>query len=127
MAKKYDPEYNKQRLIEAMERSLGIVTPACKECDISRNTFYKYYQNDPEFKKAIDDIYEIQMDFVENQLFKNIKNGDNAAILFYMKYKGRKRGYTDSLDISGKMDNIQTIKLVRYKKDNDGSDDTEGF
>jgi hypothetical protein len=118
-------EVNKKKLLEALEKTLGIVTPACKESGLSRNTFYVYYKEDPEFKKAVDDINEIQMDFVEGQLFKNIKKGDNAAILFYMKYKGRKRGYTDSLDISGKMDNIQTIKLVRYKKDND--DDTEGF
>jgi len=119
MAKKYDPEYNKKRLIEAMERSLGIVSAACKECEVSRNTFYEYYKTDEEFKKAIDDVYEIQTDFVENQLLKKIKEGSESSIQFYMKYKGKKRGYTNSVEIGGDALKDITIKIVNPKKEDD--------
>lgn len=94
-----DPKKHKKLLLEALERSLGIVTPACKEVGISRNQFYIYYKEDPEFKAAVDDIDEITLDFVENQLLRKIKEGENQAIMFYMKYKARKRGYTEKLDI----------------------------
>lgn len=111
MAKKHDPVWHKERLLEALERSLGIVTPACKEVGISRNTFYEYYRTDPEFKAKVDDINEITLDFAENQLLKKIKEGSERSILFYMKYKARKRGYTDSLDITSGGDKLTDIKI----------------
>jgi len=95
-----NPEENKKKLLEALERSLGIVTPACKEVGVSRDTFYRYYKEDPEFKAKVDDINEITLDFAENQLLKKIKEGSERSILFYMKYKARRRGYTDSIDIT---------------------------
>lgn len=97
---KHDIKKHKQKLLEALERSLGIVTPACKEVGISRNTFYTYYREDEVFKAAVDDINEITLDFAENQLLKKIKEGSERSILFYMKYKARKRGYSDSIDIT---------------------------
>lgn len=96
-----NPELNKKRVLEALERTLGIVTPACKEAGISRNQFYVYYNTDPEFKAAVDDINEVTLDFVENQLLKKIKEGENQAIMFYMKYKARKRGYTEKIELEG--------------------------
>jgi hypothetical protein len=122
---KYDSEKNKKKLLEALERSLGIVTPACKEAGISRNTFYIYYREDPEFKKAVDDINEITLDFAENQLLKKIKEGSERSILFYMKYKARKRGYSDSIDITTGGDKINEIKIITIKnrKDDDAVGD----
>jgi hypothetical protein len=92
-------EENKEILLKALEKHLGIVSAACKEVNISRNTFYNYYNEDINFKTAVDDINEITIDFVENQLLKNIKSGDRASIMFFMKYKGRKRGYTEHINI----------------------------
>ena len=109
-------------MLEALERSLGIVTPACKEVGISRNTFYEYYKTDAEFKAKVDDINEITLDFVENNLLKKIKEGSERSILFYMKYKARKRGYTDSLDITSGGDKITEIRLIQVKN----NDDTDG-
>ena len=102
-------EKQKKQLLDALERSLGIVTPACKEVGISRNQFYVYYNTDPLFKAVVDDINDTTLDFAENQLFKKIKEGSERSILFYMKYKGRKRGYSDSIDITsgGKAINIK--------------------
>lgn len=119
MAKKHDPEWHKEKLLEALERSLGIVTPACKEVGVARNTFYDYYNTDPVFRKKVDDINEITLDFAENQLLKKIKEGSERSILFYMKYKARKRGYTDSLDITSGGDKITEIKLVQVKNRED--------
>lgn len=115
---KNDMEENKNRMIKALENSLGIVTPACKEVGVSRVTFYKWVRDDEEFKKRVDEVYEIQGDFVENQLFKKIKAGSEKSIMFYMRYKGRKRGYTDSIDITTDGKSINTIKLVEVRKDN---------
>lgn len=94
-------------ILEALEKSLGIITIACKEVGIQRKTFYSYYENDLEFRKAVDDINEITLDFAENQLLKSIKEGSDTAIQFYLKKKGKKRGYGDNLDV-----NISSNKVI---------------
>jgi hypothetical protein len=83
----------KKALIEALQKSLGVVTQACKTVGIARATFYEYYNNDPEFKKACDDTGELAIDFVESKLFKQIESGDTTASIFYLKTKGKHRGY----------------------------------
>ncbi len=93
---KHKPDVYKKKLLEALERTLGIVTPACKEVGVSRDTFYRYYKEDDDFKRKVDDIHEITLDFVENQLLKKIKDGSERSILFYMKYRGKSRGYYDN-------------------------------
>ena len=102
----------KELLLKALEKSLGIVTPACSEVGISRNQFYIYYKTDEVFRKAVDDINEVTLDFAENQLLKKIKEGSERSILFYMKYRGKNRGYNDTLEINGDLNHtIQVIKL----------------
>jgi hypothetical protein len=124
---KQNPVLHKKQLLEALEKSLGIVTPACKEVGISRNQFYVYYNTDPDFKKSVDDIQEITLDFAENQLLKKIKEGSERSILFYMKYRGRKRGYTESMDVTSDGKSIAEIKLIHIKKRDDIDEDGEEF
>ena len=120
--RKNNPVKKKELLLKALERSLGLVTPACKEVGISRNQFYIYYNTDPVFKEAVDDINEVLTDFVEQQLFKKIKDGDTQSILFFMRYKGKKRGYTDSINIEGNIDSkVQIIKLIGPNGNTDAS------
>ena len=41
----------KKAMIQALEKSLGIVTTACKNVGIHRSTYYDWYNNDLTFKK----------------------------------------------------------------------------
>ena len=82
-----------------MEASLGVVTTACKKAKVSRTTFYEYYKTDKSFKKQIDDIESIALDFAESQLHSQIMNGNTAATIFYLKTKGKKRGYIERQEI----------------------------
>ena len=86
---------NKKRVLECLEKSLGIVTTACKSANITRVTFYQYYNKDAQFAKEVDDIQNITLDFAEGQLLKNIKEGSDTAVIFYLKTKGKKRGYIE--------------------------------
>jgi len=86
-------QQNKRRLIEAMEKSLGVVTTACKLAGLDRGTYYNYYNDDPDFAKQCDDIENIVIDFAESQLHKQIKDGNPTSTIFFLKTKGKKRGY----------------------------------
>jgi len=128
MSKK-QPEFYKKQLLISLEKNMGIVTPACKEVGISRDRFYTYYNEDEEFKKAVDDINNIQSDFVESQFFKKIKEGSERSILFYMRFKGKNKGYTDNLDITSGGKTIDQIKIIYVdaNKGNEGVEENESI
>ena len=90
---------NKKALIEAMQKSMGVITDACKVANVSRSTFYLYYNNDPVFQKACDECEHIALDFAESQLYKQIKEGSTTATIFYLKTKGKHRGYIERQQI----------------------------
>ena len=117
---KQRPLYYKKKLLEALERHLGLVTPACREVGISRDTYYRYYNEDEDFRKKVDEINEITLDFAENQLFRKIREGSERSILFYMKYKARKRGYNDELNINANISFEQPLFLDDEDDDDDG-------
>jgi len=90
---------HKKAILEALEQSLGIVTTAIKKVGIGRTTYYGWLKNDLDFKKSVDEISNIALDFAESQLHKQIKEGSTAATIFYLKTKGKKRGYVEKTEI----------------------------
>lgn len=86
---------NKKKFIKALQNSLGVVTVASKICGIPRETHYKWLVNDNKYKLAVNDIEDIAIDFVESQLHKQIKEGNPSSTIFFLKTKGKKRGYIE--------------------------------
>lgn len=95
MPKLSNSDILKKQIIESLIKSLGIVTTACKAVGIARQTFYEWYNNDESFKKEVDSIECIALDFAESKLHKLINDENPAAIMFYLKCKGKKRGYIE--------------------------------
>lgn len=98
------PEQNpvkvqKKLMIEALTKTLGIVSAACKNSGISRDKHYYWMNRDPKYKAAVEDIAEISVDFAETKLLESIKNGSDTATIFYLKTKGKKRGYVEKQEI----------------------------
>ena len=91
----------KKRLVEALEKSLGVVTTACKQTGVNRSTFYEWYNKDEDFKKEVDSISDIALDFAESQLHKQIQGGNPTSTIFYLKTKGKRRGYVERQEITG--------------------------
>jgi hypothetical protein len=89
----------KQKLLNALEKSHGVVTQACKTAGVSRAQYYRYLQSDDKFRDAVDDIQESAIDFVESQLFKQIQEGNITGQIFYLKTKGKNRGYIEKTQI----------------------------
>jgi Bacterial regulatory protein, Fis family len=110
----------KALMIEALKKCVGNVSEACEVVGIGRKTHYNWVNDDAEYKEAVEAINETSIDHVESQLVKLIngfelpetkvfctKDGDivthdmqkqyppdTAAIIFYLKTKGKHRGYT---------------------------------
>jgi len=89
----------KKAMIQALEKSLGIVTSACKVVGIARQTHYNWME-DEEYKAAVEELGDVALDFAESKLHKLIDSGNPAATIFYLKTKGKERGYVERQDIA---------------------------
>ncbi len=89
----------KEAMLEALERSLGIVTTACNAVGINRSTHYDWMRKDSEYKQAVKSIEDRTLDFAESHLHKLIKEGNPAATIFFLKTKGKARGYVERQEI----------------------------
>lgn len=109
-------EQHKKAIIQALEQSLGVVTTACKKVGIGRTQFYQWLKDDPDFKREVEDISNITLDFAESQLHKQIREGSTSATIFYLKTKGKKRGYVERQEITGfegtKLFDVEIIKKI---------------
>jgi hypothetical protein len=109
-------EAAKKKLLECLEQTFGVITAACKKAGVSRASYYKWML-EPEFKEAVEDVNEIILDFVESRLLNNIKSGSERSIEFFLKSKGRKRGYNNDLNIKSDGDNAININYILPKND----------
>ena len=89
----------KKLVVETLKESFGNISKACNAVGISRTTFYRWQDEDEEFKEATENISEYVIDEVENCLFDQIKNGATAATIFYLKTKGKHRGYIEKQEV----------------------------
>ena len=90
----------KKAMIAALEKSLGVVSTACKAVDISRQTHYRWMREDDEYKSAVEELSEVAVDFAESHLHKLIRDGNPAATIFFLKTKGKGRGYVERQEIA---------------------------
>tara|TARA_R100000329_G_C7441714_1_gene155312 strand:+ start:154 stop:504 length:351 start_codon:yes stop_codon:yes gene_type:complete len=89
----------KEALLKALEKNLGVVTTACKQVDVSRATFYRWLNEDSEFSAQVKSIQDVALDFAESRLFEQIQDGSTAATIFYLKTKGKRRGYVERQEL----------------------------
>tara|TARA_R100000278_G_C5470110_1_gene164157 strand:+ start:549 stop:905 length:357 start_codon:yes stop_codon:yes gene_type:complete len=107
----------KKGLLTALEKNLGVVTSSCRQAGVARSTFYKWCQEDKEFKNQVQDIENIALDFAESQLHRQIQDGNTTATIFYLKTKGKNRGYVERQEVTGADGYPTEIELNIIKTD----------
>ncbi len=91
----------KKVYLQVLNDALGNVTLATKTCGIDRSLPYKWRSGDIEFYQKVEEVSEVTLDYVEGCLMRNIKTGKEASIIFYLKTRGKKRGYVERTEITG--------------------------
>lgn len=87
-----------EKILKALSLNLGVVSKACRSLGIYQDVFYYHYRSDPDFAKKADAIKEEVVDFAESALHKKIAEGDTKAIIFFLKCKGKDRGYVETVN-----------------------------
>tara|TARA_R110000824_G_scaffold15839_2_gene66460 strand:+ start:626 stop:1003 length:378 start_codon:yes stop_codon:yes gene_type:complete len=111
----------KEAILSALEKTLGVVTTAVKQVGIARSTFYQWYNDDKEFKAAVDDIANIALDYAESRLHKQIGDDNTTATIFYLKTKGKKRGYIEKQEVDHTSGGESISKIIYEVIDKDGA------
>jgi len=101
----------KKRMIVAMEKHLCIIAHAALAAGVDRRTHYRWMQTDPEYNAKINALAEIPLDMAENSLLEQIREKNTAATIYYLKCKGKKRGYIekqefDTEQVTGRLTEI---------------------
>jgi len=92
---------NKQQVVDQLKFN-PIIQIACQKCGVSRATFYRWRNEDEEFKKqtetAIKDGVLLINDLAESQLLAAIKDQNLTAIIFWLK--NHHGDYADKIQVS---------------------------
>ena len=121
---------NKTNFLKAYKSSLANVTKACENVNVGRQTYYNWLESDEDFKAECDHVEQSLIDIAESkllQLMKGIKvegskgsynkPPDVTALIFFLKTKGKKRGYVERTEHTGEGgDPIQIIYNKPKKK-----------
>jgi len=86
----------KKRFIETLAAQ-GTVSHAAQAAGVSRNTAYRWRQDDHEFASLWDEAHENAVDAVESVLYQSALRGNTLAIIFYLK--AHRPIYRDRLNI----------------------------
>jgi hypothetical protein len=95
-------KFTVKQVKEALEKAGGFLSIASESLGCTRKTIYNYLDRYSELKEVCEDIRERYLDIGENELLKKIKKGSTPELIFFLKTRGKSRGYVEKqeLDIS---------------------------
>ena len=106
-----------EQMIAAIKQAEGFVSKAADILGIGRTTFYRYLEKFVTAKEALEDVREARHDLVENKMMEQIRKGNTAMIIFYLKTQAKDRGYVERIqqELSG---SVETRITVNWDDDN---------
>jgi predicted transcriptional regulator len=94
-------KYTANQMIEALREKHGNLSAAARFLGCSRNTISRYIDTYSTVQAVADEERETLIDFAENQLFKQVQDGNITAIIFTLKTIGKHRGYVERQEVTG--------------------------
>lgn len=84
-----------EKIAEIYKKKGCNITAACAALNITRQTFYNRKLKSKKLCEMIEDADESLLDFAESKLVEHINDGDVTSLIFFLKTKGKKRGYVE--------------------------------
>lgn len=95
----------KEQMLEAIHGSQGLVSKIQRKLEsilgekISWDTTEKWIHKWVDAETAVKNEKEAMLDIAENNIFKEMVNGDTATSKWYLRMKGKDRGYIETQEI----------------------------
>lgn len=110
--KRSKTDLNKENFIALFFKHTGNISYICKTIGIHRTTYYLWLKKDKKFKETIDAELEGLIDFVESKLFNLIDDKNVAAVIFFLKTKGKGRGYVERIEQLFQGDEFKPLRVT---------------
>lgn len=94
----------KKLMLALVIKNAGIVTEVANDLGVSRSTVRAWRDKDPAVAKMFDDAIEANLDLAESKLVKGLKMGQAWAVCFYLKCKGKHRGWAEKMELGGTLE-----------------------
>lgn len=94
--------YNQETVLIAIEGCGAIMSTVARVLGCDWMTARKYVNKWAATRQAWADEEEKILDMAESVLYRNIKDGDSGDAKWVLSKKGKRRGWADSLEITGK-------------------------
>lgn len=94
-------KFTKKQVEEALRQAGGMKYIAAEKLKCAPSTITAYLKKYKSLEKVVDEATELTLDVAEAALINKIKDGDTTSIIFYLKTKGKKRGYSERHEITG--------------------------
>lgn len=78
---------------ELIDEYRGNLTAVAKKIGVARNTIFRRVAANPHLQEVLSDARESMIDHAESVLHKNVMNGMETSLIFFLKTQGYKRGY----------------------------------
>lgn len=103
-----------EKIAEALVKAEGHKGNACKMLGISYTTLMNWRKEDPELNEMVEDL---TISLIEDKLH-DIMNGraeanTTSAVIFYLKCKGKKKGWTEKADYLDRQQQTAKSKTTR--------------
>lgn len=113
-------KYSAQDFIDAIPGTGGIISAIARKVGCDWKTADSWVNGFPTVRRAYDAECEAMLDLAESVLLKNIKEGDTSDAKWYLTKKGKRRGYGDSMELTGEGGGpVQTEIVIRYANADD--------
>ncbi len=132
----------KEKVLEAIKNSQGLVSKVQKNLEkiigetVCWDTVDAYIHKWPETEAAVRAEKELVLDLAENNVFKALNTNDLATSKWYLKMKGKERGYVETqeiitdvdplnINLSGGKENADALKNSPMVEVSDAEESTE--
>lgn len=89
---------SQKQFLSVVSGTGGLYTVIARKLGINRHTVAEYIKRDPVLADAVQQERESTLDDVESVFVDACLEGDIQACMFYLKTKGKERGYTERVE-----------------------------
>ena len=124
----------KKKFLDLYRKKNYNVAKTCRDMNISRSTYYSWTHRYKDFARAIEDIQEEDIDDSE-EIMRVMRKGipklnedgkfigwitkpDVVANIFFLKTKGKGRGYVEKYEIENRVTEPLEVRVITPEKSN---------
>lgn len=87
---------------QALRETGGIFTAASQMLHCAPNTVKNYVERHPKLQRVLEEVTDVNLDMAEATVIHHVGEKNLTAAMFYLRTKGRGRGYGDKVEVGGK-------------------------